>query len=105
MTLQHDVTRDRIEDWRRRLIDLTYRNRLIRYRPTRASTIEIASPSLTTLLENPSRALPWRFYFPPELVEEEPTDEQDTAAVVDEIIVQSRPVTQRPPEDDEIVVA
>ena len=45
-----------------RLIDLTYRNRLIRYRPTKASTLEIAAPALRELLfEDPDRTTPWRF--------------------------------------------
>jgi hypothetical protein len=46
----------RVDEWRRKLIDLSYRNRLINYKPTRASTIEIATPSLSVLLEDPDRS-------------------------------------------------
>ena len=60
------IVHARVDEWRRRLIDLTYRNRLIKYRPTRASTIEIESPDLQTLLGDLARTAPWRFYFPPE---------------------------------------
>lgn len=65
------IIRARIDEWRRRLIDLSYRNRLIKYRPTRASTIEIESPDLEILLRDLGRTAPWRFYFPPEPEEQE----------------------------------
>jgi Protein of unknown function (DUF4011) len=99
-----DVVRERIDDWRRRLIDLTYRNRLIRYRPTFATTLEIESPSLATLLADPYRTLPWRFFFPPEPASEEHAEEDDTAALVDELVVRAAQAAHRPPQEDEIVV-
>jgi hypothetical protein len=55
----------RIEDWRRRLIDLSYRNRLIRYQPS-GSSLEIASPAIEVLFADLGRTAPWRFYLPPE---------------------------------------
>jgi very-short-patch-repair endonuclease len=55
----------RLLDWRRRLIDLSFRNRLVNYRPTRSSTLEIESPGFADLLADPASAQPFPFYFPP----------------------------------------
>lgn len=55
----------RLEDWRRRLIDLSHRNRLIAYRPTKATTLEVVAPSLPELLADPDQQDPWSFYLPP----------------------------------------
>lgn len=99
------VVLDRIEDWRRRLIDLSYRNRLIRYRPTRATTLEIESPSLDALLADLDRTAPWRFFFPPE-PEEVSTDEvEDAADFVDSVVVTGTHRIDRAPRPDEVVVA
>jgi DNA polymerase III delta prime subunit len=62
---------ERIDDWRRRLIDLSFRNRLINYKPTKSSTLEILSPTIHELLADPERLEPFDFYFPP--MEEEET--------------------------------
>ncbi|MET0601196.1 MAG: DUF3320 domain-containing protein [Baekduia sp.] len=80
----------RLEDWRRRLIDLSHRNRLIAYKATQATTLEIVTPSLTQLLADPSRIEPWDFYLPPEpdIVDEHATS--DAAATVDELLVRSQ---------------
>src|SRR3954464_5590416 len=101
-----DVTRERIDDWRRRLIDLSYRNRLIRYRPTQATTIEIAAPSLETLLGDPDRTLPWRFYLPPQPVAHGAVGPvHGGPTLVDERVVRATQTAARPPEPDEIVAA
>lgn len=97
------IIRARIDEWRRRLIDLSYRNRLIKYRPTRASTIEIESPDLEILLRDLGRTAPWRFYFPPEPEEQEEQLELDAATLVDQVVVRSVQES-RPPQHDEIVV-
>lgn len=94
----------RIEDWRRRLIDLTYRNRLINYRATRASTIEIGQPALDELLRDPSRRLPWRFYFPPD-GSGSAAGETETEAFIDDAVLAAVRAGARAPEPDEIVVA
>ena len=56
----------RIDDWRRRLIDLSFRNRLINYRPTKSSTLELISPTIHELLVDPERTEPFDFFIPPE---------------------------------------
>ncbi|MBA3839827.1 MAG: DUF4011 domain-containing protein [Thermoleophilaceae bacterium] len=60
------VVEQRIDDWRRRLIDLSHRNRLIAYKPTKATTLEIVGPALPELLADPDRTTAWRFFLPPE---------------------------------------
>lgn len=68
----------RMDDWRRRLIDLSFRNRLINYRPTKSSTLELTSPTIHELLVDPERTKPFDFFFPPE------PEESDSAATVDD---------------------
>jgi hypothetical protein len=99
---EHERVAARVDEWRRKLIDLSYRNRLINYKPTRASTIEIASPGLSAILGDPGRSLPWRFYFPPEPETDEAPD--DRASMFDELVVRAA-ASARAPEPDEIVAA
>lgn len=101
---EQTIVRQRIDDWRRRLIDLSYRNRLINYRPTLASTLEIDSPGIDLLLEDLGRPAPWRFYFPPERDEEEEEVGDGAAAYVDEVVVRAAQHPEHPPKADEIVV-
>lgn len=94
----------RIEDWRRRLIDLSYRNRLIRYRPTKATTLTIEAPSIRELIADPARTKPWRFYFPPEVDESDEDDTSQAADFIDEMVLKRAREGRRPPKQDEIVV-
>lgn len=106
-TTPEAVVAERLEVWRRKLIDLSFRNRLIKYRKTKASTLEIEAPNLEELLADPGRPQPWRFYFPPESEEqdEQPTlDEFDTATFLDNVVLETAVHPDHPPEADEIVV-
>src|SRR4051794_12879937 len=78
----------RVDDWRRRLIDLSNRNRLIAYKPTIATTLTVRAPSVQTLLADPDRAQPWDFFFPPE-DDELDASASDTATTVDQIVLQA----------------
>lgn len=55
--------RVRLEDWRRRLIDLSGRNRLIKFPPTRHGALPIESPSVRELLADLERRAPWPIYL------------------------------------------
>jgi hypothetical protein len=79
----------RLEDWRRRLIDLSHRNRLIAFKATKATTLLIAAPSVHELLADPERAQPWDFHFPPPAAQTEAGDASDTASAVDRIVLSS----------------
>lgn len=95
----------RLEDWRRRLIDLSYRNRLIKYRHLRASSLAITAPALDVLLADPSRPKPWNFFFPPDPDEgEADAGTTETESRVDEAVV-AKARTSRRARADEIVVA
>src|SRR4051794_29184654 len=93
----------RMRAWRRGLIDLSYRNRLIKYAPHRASTLVIDSPSIDVLLADIGRPTPWDFYFPPDPDEEGDDDTSEAATLVDEAVM-AKVQARRPPRTDEIVV-
>jgi hypothetical protein len=108
-TPSETIAAEMLEVWRRKLIDLSFRNRLIKYRKTKASTLEIELPSLDELLEDPGRPQPWRFYFPPEPEDEEDGEqtapaEFDTAAFLDDVVLESAIHPDQPRAADEIVV-
>jgi very-short-patch-repair endonuclease len=94
-----------MEDWRRRLIDLSYRNRLIKYRPLRASSLEIVGPRLERLLADPGRSTPFNFYFPPD-PDENGIEEGTTQAerMVDRAVL-AKAQSTRVPRPDEIVLS
>lgn len=93
----------RMDDWRRRLIDLSYRNRLIKYRALQVSTVAISAPSVDVLLADLTRSSPWSFYFPPEPPEKSADDEGTASeSLVDEAVL-ARAQQERPPKKDEIV--
>jgi hypothetical protein len=93
----------RIEDWRRRLIDLSHRNRLIAFRPTVATTLTIAAPSIHDLLADPEQSLAWDFYFPPEAESGDPGELSTTASTLDRFVLASRPSHQgRRPREIEV---
>src|SRR3954471_21635831 len=84
----------RLEDWRRRLIDLSHRNRLIAFKATKATTLQVVAPSVEELLGDPERIGAWDFFFPPEPEEDAAGEEaaSDTATTVDDIVLRSRHV-------------
>src|SRR4051794_29693980 len=73
----------RIDNWRRRLIDLSHRNRLIAYKPTKATTLEVVAPAIGELMDFERRRV-WDFYFPPDPDEVDYADASDTAETLDE---------------------
>ena len=76
----HERVEQRLDDWRRRLIDLSHRNRLIAFKATKATTLQVSAPSVHELLADPARAQPWDFYFPPPPEESVDADEASTTA-------------------------
>ncbi len=80
----------RLEDWRRRLIDLSHRNRLIAYRPTLSTTLTIVEPTLSELLAQPLGKRPWEFFFPPEPREQVDEQASEAAEVLDSLVVEAQ---------------
>jgi hypothetical protein len=56
----------RVEEWKRRLIDLTRRNRLLYFSKTRRSSLTISQPDATTVFQRlVALEKPWKFWLPP----------------------------------------
>ena len=94
----------RVEDWRRRLIDLSYRNRLINFAATKSSTLMVEGPAVDRLLAEPDGGHSWGFFFPPEDETERGGEDGSSA----ERILADRMIgstTRRAPLADEIVVS
>lgn len=61
------VVRRRVQDWAKRLIDLSRRNRLLYYRPTKRTTLRLVAPDAIEIAETLLAEGSWRFYEPPEV--------------------------------------
>jgi very-short-patch-repair endonuclease len=74
--------RAQVEKWRDELLDLTGRNRLLRFRHTKTSSLEVVSPSGQEVVDRllTGRAREWAFHLPEELAEG--ADVDPTAAVL-----------------------
>ncbi len=80
--------RARIEEWARKLIDLSRRNRLLVYRATKRSTLVLRSPDPDAIVQRLIDGKAWSIYVPPTL----PPASMDPAA-------------PKPPSLDEVLVA
>lgn len=59
-------TSRRLEEWKQRLIDLTRRNRLLHFNPSKGSTLTISAPDMTTIFEHLyDKEKIWKFWIPP----------------------------------------
>lgn len=67
-----------IELWRRELVNLTRRNRLLNFRPSKSSTLELVvePDELSSIVEHLLSGNSWRFFEPPETPEGEERPEQ-----------------------------
>lgn len=66
----------RIEEWKRKLVDLSRRNRLLFSRPSRIGTLKVVEPSSEDVFERFAvRSRPWRFWAPPP-EEDTPSEER-----------------------------
>jgi len=70
--------RDQVRRWRDELVDLSLRNPLINFRPTRRSTVEITEPEPAQILDGLG-SLPtgWGFHYPAEDPDVDPTGRQE----------------------------
>lgn len=59
--------RQRIEEWARKLIDLSRRNRLLVYKPTKRSTLVFQRPGPDVILERLLDGRTWSIYEPPRI--------------------------------------
>jgi len=64
-------TLSQIEEWKRRLVDLSRRNRLLYFKQTTSSTVRVEAPGLDEVFDRlVVEELPWRFFSPPESANE-----------------------------------
>ena len=57
----------RIEEWKRKLIDLSRRNRLLFFTPTRSSSLRVIEPQPAEVFRRlVVTEKPWKFFIPPE---------------------------------------
>jgi hypothetical protein len=98
-----EKTQSRIEEWKRKLVDLSRRNRLLHFRPNRGSTLQITAPTPEEVFRRlVIQEKAWKVYLPPETGDESlgSSDEQlplvqAHAATISPI---SSPQAQRPTE-------
>lgn len=95
-----DRIRQQVQAWRDELIDLSRRNKLLSYKPTKSSTLAISRPETATILTRLA-GKGWRFHYP-ELTSEEESDsvlvkaletedtELDATLRPDELLVEGR---------------
>jgi hypothetical protein len=77
----------RLEEWKHRLIDLTRRNRLLHFNPSKGSTLTISTPDMTTVFEHLyDKEKIWKFWIPPA------EDNQNSSGI-----------QSKPPRKDELV--
>lgn len=75
-----DRIREQLVQWRNDLIDLTKRNKLLNFRHSKVSTLEISSPSWQIIAERLSEGRAWEFYLP-DVDESMLTDELGSASL------------------------
>lgn len=67
MSIELAKLHERIAEWRKKLVDLTRRNRLLYFRSTRSSTLQIIEPTMEEVFNRlVINDKPWHFYIPPE---------------------------------------
>ena len=61
-----NIIEKRIEEWKHKLIDLTRRNRLLYFRKTKRSTLEIYQPNISSIFKRLFlQEKKWKFWLPP----------------------------------------
>ena len=64
-------TRKRIDEWKRKLVDLSRRNRLLHFRPARGSTLRVIEPTPSEVFRRlVIQEKSWKVHLPPEAAEE-----------------------------------
>src|SRR5689334_12134780 len=80
MSTPEERVREQLARWRDDLLDLTGRNRLLRFRHTKTASLELASPDPQAILDRllDGRSREWTIHIPPD--EEQAADDLDPTA-------------------------
>lgn len=93
-----------IEEWKRKLIDLTRRNRLLFFGPTRTSSVKIIEPTANNVFQRlVVDERPWKFFLPPEEDEEQTSERVGSEPPRRTVNNQTIPRSQRRAKPDELV--
>jgi hypothetical protein len=117
LTVKHDLAahlaavdpraRARIEDWAKKLVDLSRRNRLLHYRATKRTTLVFRSPDPSRVFSRLVEEKAWRFYMPASLPKALPGMPRPMFPSLEEAIASDPPgdlelvSTERDPEEIE----
>ena len=83
--------RARIEEWARKLIDLSRRNRLLVYRANKRSSLVFRQPDPDTILSRLLDGRAWSIYEPPPLPRTDGDIEEPVTATLDEVLRRNPP--------------
>ena len=87
----------RIEDWKRKLIDLTRRNRLLFFKPARSSSLKVIQPSSDEVFRRlVVEEKPWKFFMPPEENEEQERPARDLMLPLTANVEKGQPTLTKP---------
>ncbi len=71
----------RVEEWKRKIVDLSRRNRLLFFARTRGSTLKIIEPGLPYVFDRlVNLEKPWEFFMPPDDEDTQPSGDGPTTA-------------------------
>ena len=86
----------RVDEWLRRLVDLSRRNRLLYHKATKRQSLDLLEPGAQEIVNQLLAGREWRFWLPPE-----PSEVDDTAEA-QELLLDASEVIVHPRRADEI---
>ncbi len=86
----------RVDEWLRRLVDLSRRNRLLYHKATKRQSLDLLDPGAQEIVNQLLAGREWRFWLPPE-----PRDVDETAEA-EELLLDASEVVEHPRRANEI---
>lgn len=97
-----NIIEKRIEEWKSRLIDLTKSNRLLYFRKTKRSTLEIYRPDIKIIFKRLFlQEKPWKFWIPPQ--DDSEQNQKMTIENISQMEKLHKLLQKNKPEKDELV--
>jgi very-short-patch-repair endonuclease len=90
----------RVDEWKRKIVDLSRRNRSLYFVRTRGSTLRITEPDIPEIFDRlVNSEKPWEFLMPPDAPEKADSDDEDSG-VSEHLLFEGR-VGEQPAEPDD----